>query len=203
MLTHVGHSEKVLVMRAFITVLILTLSLQSWAKADDITDFQIEGMSLYESALNFFSQSKIKNNEGDYYNNKTFKTATINSTNFEVYQDVQISYKTNDKTYKLYDISGIVDKKYNLCLKEIDSISKEFDQMFTNTKFEELYTFKHDSDPSGESLVSDMFWEFNNGDKILLACYNWNTAYGKEKKLVDEMRVTISSKEFDTFLLND
>ena len=48
-----------------------------------------------------------------------------------------------------------------------------------------------------------MFWEFNNGDKILLACYNWNTPYGKKKGYVDEMRVTISSKEFDTFLLND
>ncbi len=190
-------------MRVFLTVLILIFSLQSWIKADDITDFEIEGMSLYESALNFFSLAKIKDNEEDYYNNKTFKTATINSRNFEVYQDVQISYKTNDKIYTLYDISGIIDKKYDLCLKEIISISKEFDQMFPNTKFEKLYTFKHNSDPSGDSKISDMYWEFNNGDKILLACYYWDTTYGKKKGFVDEMRVTISSKEFDTFLLND
>ena len=190
-------------MRLFIVVLVLMITLQSFTKADDIRDFEIEGMSLYESALNFFSQSEIKNNEEDYYNNKTFKTATIKSRNFEVYQDVQISFKTNDKEYKLYDISGIVDKKYDLCLKEIKSVSKEFDQMFPETKFEKLYTFKHNSDPSGESKISDMYWEFNNGDKILLACYNWNTAYGKKKRYVDEMRVTISSKEFDTFLLND
>ena len=190
-------------MRLFIVVLVLMITLQSFTKADDIRDFEIEGMSLYESALNFFSQSKIKNNEEDYYNKKTFKTATIKSKNFEVYQDVQISYKTNDKKYVLYDISGIVDKKYDSCLKEIKSISKEFDQMFPSTKFEKLYTFKHDNDSSGESKISDMFWEFKNGDKILLACYNWSTAYGKKKGYVDEMRVTISSKEFDTFLLND
>jgi len=190
-------------MRFFLTLLILIISIQSWTKADDIRDFEIERMTLYESALNYFSESKIKNNEEDYYNNKTFKTATIKSRNFEVYQDVQISYKTNDKIYKLYDISGIVDKKYGSCLEEIKSISKEFDQMFPNTKFEKLYTFEHNSDPSGESKVSDMFWEFKNGDKILLACYNWSTTYGKKKGYVDEMRVTISSKEFDTFLLND
>ena len=190
-------------MKILLSVLILIFCLQSFTKANDISDFEIEGMSLYESALNFFSQSKIKNNEEDYYNKKTFKTATIKSKNFEVYQDVQISYKKNYKKYVLYDISGIVDKKYDLCLKEIKSISKEFDQMFPSTKFEKLYTFEHNKDPSGESKISDMFWEFNNGDKILLACYNWNTPYGKKKGYIDEMRVTISSKEFDTFLLND
>ena len=190
-------------MKILLSVFILIFCLQSFTKANDISDFEIEGMSLYESALNFFSKSKIKNNEEDYYNNKTFKTATIKSGNFEVYQDVQISYKTNDKKYLLYDISGIVDKKYDLCLKEIKSISKEFDQMFPSTKFEKLYTFEHNQDPSGESKISDMFWEFDNGDKILLACYNWNTPYGKKKGYIDEMRVTISSKEFDTFLLND
>ena len=41
-------------MRIFLSVLILILSLQSLTKADDIRDFEIEGMSLYQSALNFF-----------------------------------------------------------------------------------------------------------------------------------------------------
>ena len=44
---------------------------------------------------------------------------------------------------------------------------------------------------------------FSNGDKILRACYNWNTKYGKKKGYVDELRVTISSKEFDEFLINE
>ena len=80
-------------------------------------------------------------------------------------------------------------------------ISVEFDQMFSKTKFEELYTFKHTDDPSGKSLVSDMYWEIDNGDKILLACYKWNAEF--DSRYVDEMRVTISSKEFDQFLLNE
>ena len=190
-------------MKILLSVLIFIFSLQYWAKADNIRDFEIEGMSLYESALNFFSQSEIKDNEENYYNNKTFKTATMSSRKFDLYEDVQISYKTNDKEYLLYDISGIVDKNYNSCLKEIVKISEDFNQMFSKTKFKELYTFKHNSDPSGESEVSDMYWEFKNGDKILLACYNWDTSFGKKKGYVDEMRITISSKEFDTFLLNE
>ena len=46
-------------MRVFLTVLILIFSLQSWTKADDIRDLQIEGMSIGDSLLDFFSEEKI------------------------------------------------------------------------------------------------------------------------------------------------
>ena len=190
-------------MRIFIAVLVLIFSLQSLTKADDIRDFQIEGMSLYDYALEYFLKKKIIDNEDDFYKNKKYTTATIASSSFNKYQDVQISYRTKDKNYKLLDISGIVDMSYKRCLKEIKSISSDFDKMFSNTKYEKLYEFSHSSDKSGESKISDMFWEFNNGDKILLACYNWNTKFGKKNGYVDELRVTISSKEFDNFLINE
>ena len=47
-------------MRVFIAVLVLIFSLQSWTKADDIRDFQIEGMSIGDSALDYFSEEYIK-----------------------------------------------------------------------------------------------------------------------------------------------
>ena len=50
-MTHIGHSEKVLFMRIFLSVLILIFGLQSWTKADDIRDFQIEGISIGDSLL--------------------------------------------------------------------------------------------------------------------------------------------------------
>ena len=101
-----------------------------FSKADDIRDFQIEGMSLYESALDYFSKSKIKKSEENFYKNKKYTTATINPPKFTIYQDVQISYKIDDNSFMLMDISGMIDKKYNLCLEEIKKISKDFDEMF-------------------------------------------------------------------------
>ena len=50
-------------MRVFIAVLVLIFSLQSWTKADDIRDFEIEGMSIGDSALDFFSKEEIENND--------------------------------------------------------------------------------------------------------------------------------------------
>ena len=47
-------------MKVFIAVLVLIFSLQSWTKADDIRDLQIEGVSIGDSALNYFSEDIIK-----------------------------------------------------------------------------------------------------------------------------------------------
>ena len=52
---------KYIAMKLFISVLFLIFSLQSWTKADDIKDFQIEGISLGDSLLNYFSKDEIDN----------------------------------------------------------------------------------------------------------------------------------------------
>ena len=58
-------------MRIFLTIMILTL-LQSWTKADDISDFQIEGMSIGDSLLKHVKKSKLTNFVYPYPN-KEFK----------------------------------------------------------------------------------------------------------------------------------
>ena len=47
-------------MKRLLLVLILTFSFQTLVKADDIRDFQIEGMSIGDSLLNFMSEVEIK-----------------------------------------------------------------------------------------------------------------------------------------------
>ena len=59
-MTHTGHSGKVLVVRIFLSVLILIFSLQSLSKADDVINFEIEGMSVGDSLLDYFSKNNIE-----------------------------------------------------------------------------------------------------------------------------------------------
>ena len=47
-------------MRFFLLILVLISSFQSLTKADDITDFQIEGMSVGDSLLDYYSEKEIK-----------------------------------------------------------------------------------------------------------------------------------------------
>ena len=61
-------------MRIFLLVLILIFNLQFSSKADDIRDFQIEGVSLWKSALDFFDKEEIEDRQkkGFIYEKKDF-----------------------------------------------------------------------------------------------------------------------------------
>ena len=52
-------------MRVFLSVSILIFSFQSWAKGDDISDFEIEGMSIGDSLLDYFSKNEINQAKQD------------------------------------------------------------------------------------------------------------------------------------------
>ena len=49
-----------IVMRTLFIILIFIFCFQSWTKADDITEFEIEGMSVGDSLLNYFTEKEIK-----------------------------------------------------------------------------------------------------------------------------------------------
>ncbi len=49
----------------YLFLILFTLQNPSWA--DDIRDFQIEGMSIGDSALDFFSEEEIKRNKKNLY----------------------------------------------------------------------------------------------------------------------------------------
>ena len=186
--------------KKFLVLLFIILNFHSNIQADDIRDFQLEEISLFESALLFFSKQQIKERE-TYFDSNKYILATIKSKKFTKYQDLQIAYKTNDNNFTILGLTGIIDKNYGSCLKKINEISIEFKNLFPNTHYEKLLEYDHQVDKSGETKVSDMFWEFNSGDQIVLACYKWNSKYGKEKGYVDEMRISLRSKEYNDFLL--
>ena len=51
-------------MKKFLAILILILALQASSyAAEDMRDFQIEGVSLYDSLLTHFTEQEIKNNK--------------------------------------------------------------------------------------------------------------------------------------------
>ena len=54
--------------------------------ADDIRDFEIEGISIGDSLLDYYSEEEIKNNINHYYNNKTYTPVEIKSTFFTTYK---------------------------------------------------------------------------------------------------------------------
>ena len=93
-------------MRIFLFVLILILNLQSLTKADDIRDFEIEGMSIGDSALNFFSKKQLDKNSYLMGTDDTYITSYFFDSKFKLYDGVEVTYLKNDKNYIIEALSG-------------------------------------------------------------------------------------------------
>ena len=111
-------------MKRLLLILILTLSIQTLVKAD-IRDFQIEGMSLYDSALKHFKKRELKDLENGYKSDN-YSTATIYSSKFIQYEALQISFKTGDSNYKILDITGSISMNYKSCINKLDYLKTNF-----------------------------------------------------------------------------
>ena len=93
-MTHIGHSGKVLVMRVFTIVLVLIFSLQSWTKADDIREFEIEGMSIGDSLLDYVNKNEINNNKIFRYNSNKYVQYDLELDNSQ-YDNLVIEFKNS------------------------------------------------------------------------------------------------------------
>ena len=186
----------------FFKVLILIFSLQSWTKADDIRDFQIEGISIGDSALDYFSENEILKNTNEstqFPNSNKFKRAEIEGI-YKNYDGLIINYKNNDKTYKVQSISGIKFYRNTIieCYERMDQIKSEISKIFNTANFRSTEK-KHRGDLSGQSIVKSYYYDLKNGDGAGIQCYDWS----KKMKFSDHLRIRISNNDFRNFLLNE
>jgi len=199
-LTHIEHSEKVLVMKVFLTVLILVFNLQSWSKADEIRNIEIEGMTIEDSALNYFSNQEIENNKKKWFKNDKYSISVMRSNKFVNYDKIQIVYKTTDTKKKLVAIDGLQDyEDIKLCNEKLDDIAEEISSVLTSFKNLGKLKYKNNGDPSGKSTVIDINFENENQDEIQVACYDYSEEFGGN----DHLRVGIRLLEYRHFLRYD
>ena len=186
-------------MKKTLLILFLSFCFIIPSQADDIRDFQIEGMSLYESALNYFSEEKIKKNvrKNSYPNSDgKFYDAQFVINSFETYKDVQIVFKKNDKKYLIYAISGgFFFDNMAQCLAKQKKIDKDLKKIFTNANRVESKKRLHKADKTKRSWVKQINYFFKTGT-IDLVCYDWNDDFSKDKYIL----VSIDSPEFDEWL---
>ena len=185
-------------MRILIAVLILIYSLQSWTKADEVNEMSIEGLSVGDSALTFFTKEDIDKNTFDYYKIKTFVPVQIDKLDFfKTYDAVDFSYRKNDSKYIITGLNGILFITDPIeCEKKLDQIILEISPVFNDAIEIEKAEIIHDSDPSGKSKIIEKQWVLTNGDRILVQCYNFDASFNSQNHL----SVTLRTKEFHEFL---
>jgi len=191
-------------MKRLLLTIILILNFNSWTIADDVKDFEIEGMSVGDSLLDYFSEEIIKNSySGAQYPNKEFVIYYFyNLKKFTTYDAVTVAVKSNDKKYFIHDLgaSKYYARNFEECLNKMKIIVKDLDKIFTNA---DRYTGenKHRYDKSGKTIQIGTGYDLRSGDNVQIVCINWSDELEKENH-TDELNLSIGTKEYSDFVLN-
>ena len=186
-------------MKIFLSVLILIFSLQSFTKADDIREFEIEGMSIGDSALDFIKKEYLLAHKQDWFQSNEFSIAANMDLNFlNIYDTLQIVYREDDDKFKIEGIEAIKFYETNIqqCQSKFDEVFSEIRSIFQNLEISEKRTVKHDADKTGKSTVTDQGFFTSKNDSIIIACYDWSEKIGYS----DQLRISIRTSAYDSFL---
>ena len=186
-----------------ILIFIIFLNLQSWTKADDISDFEIEGISIGDSLLNYFNVNEIKNfqNYDDLPSDMSFRIIEIFSNEMEmnIYDSVQIYYKPNDKTFKIHGVNGglFCDTK-NKCIDQYDQIKKDISKLFGDSLKSDNFNGKHMDDDTGKSIFEYVVYYHPNGE-IAVGYTDW----AKHMNYNDNVSIDITTQEVSNWVKNN
>ena len=184
-------------MKKLSTYLFLILfSFSAPSFAEDIKDFEIEGMSLGDSALRYYKEKEIKKNTENIYGDNLYTQFYSTSKNSNsVYEGYQIHYKLGDKNYIIEVISGIKwTESFDQCKKLKKKIKKELSIFFSIEKTE--WIDQEYEDDEGKTNAS--FFYFDNGDSVDIQCKDWNSTV----EFRDNLRVSLWTAEFQKFIFS-
>ena len=127
-------------MKKIFFLIILVLSFQSLSLADNIRYFQIEGMKIGDSALDYFSESQLEDNEQGWHNYTYKEYSTSFMPGKGIYSWFLVSYKNDDNNFIIEALAGGLEKKNydnKECNNKLDVTALGISESFKNTVQEE------------------------------------------------------------------
>jgi hypothetical protein len=185
--------------------------------ADDISDFEIEGISIGDSLLDYMSEDEIleeiENSERYYYLNEPNKFAEIYlNKGVSTYDNLSVFIKTEssnqyitnkNEKYSIQSIRGMITfiEDFDACMIQRDEILEFFPKIFQNTQKEEKKII-HSADPSGDSISDGVYFYFDSGALIYSACIDYEETFRIEKNWSDTLNVVIQTEEIVNWFRN-
>jgi len=187
--------------KKFLGIVVLVLLLTLSAKADDIRDFEIEGMSIGDSLLDYVDLIKINSldtthTSGSKKYTRYAEVKKINDSDY--YEGVDVWVLSNDNKYEIHSLTGYIEYTENIseCYSKKKKIVSSIEQELILESYS--YISNYDENTS-KSDVTD--FDFSNGT-IRIFC----TDYSKKKEergYGDYLGVTVSNTKFINWLNNE
>ena len=186
--------------------------------ADDISDFQIEGISIGDSLLDYMTEDEIlkeiENNIDRYtFLKEPYKYVQINLfKDFSTYDVLSLLIKNNftsqyltdkNEKYTILSIRGTIDyiDDFDGCLQKRNEIVEIFSSKFPNAKKEEFIA-NYTSDPSGKSIIDVIEFTFATGAEIGVQCFKMDKNFRVKTGWKDSLDIAIDSKVTAKWLID-
>ena len=181
-------------MRIILSIFILIFSLQSWSKAEDIRDFEIEGMSIGKSVLDYFDIKEINSREKIFFpNSKKYYRIAFELQNNSSYEYIAFYVLNNDKNFIIHGLEGMNYTDFSPCKKKQKEIAYNLRNVFSDFE-EDIYGGIHDLD--NESLFYSVDFNFRDGSSSRIIC----TDYAKKSEkngFYDNLAVYLFESKFN------
>ena len=203
-------------MKRIFFLIIWILIFQTLSLADDIRYFQIEEMRIGDSALDYFEESQLEDNEQGWHNYSYNEYSTSYMPGKGIYNWFLVSYRNDDNNFIIEGLVGGLEKSNydnKECNNEIDTIALDISKLFKNTAQEEKISYELTADAArtypftGKSSVTSLSFNFLDGSKIILECYNMDKEAKKNQSFLksvlkqnDSFRIDVRSSTFVKYL---
>ena len=160
--------------KTFVIFLLFSISFNS-LKAESIKEFTIEGLKVGDSLLRSFSVDKIKKFTITIICHQDMKYRIVEIKRRhenETADQIQLSYKTDDRNYVIQSVDGLF-----LCSNEQDcktikaSVERHIKGIFKNISGKKT-TMIHPDDPTGKSTIDSVYFLIDG--QVEVQYYDWS-----------------------------
>ena len=184
--------------------------------ADDISDFEIEGISIGDSLLDYMTEKEILKEierTKDWYLHlkEPYKYASVylrgeflnyDYLGFIIKNSSSNTYVSNkNEKYTILSITGETEyiENFDGCIQKRDEIAEIFSKSFTNAdRFQEIREIP--SDPSGKSIVDQVNFVFNSGNSVMVYCTDYDETIRLKKKMQEGLVVVLMLDEINEWV---
>ena len=188
-------------MRIIIIIITFFINLQSLTKANDIREFEIEGISIGDSLLNFAEEKKILSSisSQQYPNDKFIIYEADNYLNIEKYDYIGVTTLKDDKDYIVTSVSGMINyKNLQECLNLKKEIQNSIEEIIIYDEKEEV---KYQMENNDGTIYGVQYYlkPYPFIEAIVINCYHFTT----ESKRTRNLSVSANSEIFAKFLTKE
>ena len=199
-------------MNRLLLILILTLSFQTLTKADDIRDFEIEGMSIGDSLLSYMNKNlivyEVNNKDFSYYYEDDFVSISTweIKNNFKTYDDVGVVLKIGDNQHKIFSLEGTLymDENSNIqkCYNKQNEIALDIKNSLNLENNGDTWFVKKENLYKHQRSIRYTDFELSDGGAIRVTCYEIIKGVRKNNDL-NLLYVVVNSSSFWNYLTSN